>query len=169
MSAPPLPFQWDGEAMVPLRPRLADRYYVVGEVYTLEPLEDRSEASHNHYFAALHDAWLNLRDDLLDQYPTVEALRKRALIKAGYRDERSIVCESPEQAQAVAAFIEPMDRYAVVIVKDNVVWHLTAKSQSKKAMGKTEFEASKKAVLDIVSNLIGVSTDDLRRNAGRAA
>src|SRR3546814_13522277 len=32
----PVRFQWDGESMVPLTPRLADRYYVVGETYRSE-------------------------------------------------------------------------------------------------------------------------------------
>ena len=52
----PVNFRWDGEAMVPLNPRLADRYYVVGETYRLEPREERSPNSHNHYFAAVHEA-----------------------------------------------------------------------------------------------------------------
>ena len=87
--ATPQPFRWSGSAMEPIRPRAADRAYVIGEVYTLDIWEPRSTASHNHEFAWLAEAWRNLPENLADLYPTPEHLRKRALIDAGYYDERS--------------------------------------------------------------------------------
>src|SRR3546814_8478118 len=119
--------------MVPLTPRLADRYYVVGETYSLVPQEDRSAVSHRHYFVSLHDAWTNLPEDAAERFQTSEHLRKWALIRAGYRDERSIVCASKAEAQRLAAFIKPMDDYAVVLVSEAVVKVCTAKSQDRKS------------------------------------
>lgn len=161
----PLAFRWDGEAMRPLNPRGADRQYVVGEVYRLEPKEDRSAASHAHYFAALADAHANLPDDLAERWPTPDALRKYALIRTGFRDERSIVAASKAEARRIAAFIKPMDEFAVVAVHDAAVIVWTAKSQSMRSMGKKAFQESKDAVLSFVAELIGVDVDALNRAA----
>lgn len=160
----PQAFRWDGEAMRPLNPRAADRQYVVEQVYRLEPREDRSAASHGHFFAALADAHANLPDDLAERWPTPEALRKYALIRTGYRDERSIIAASKAEARRVAAFIRPMDEFAVVSVHDAAVIVWTAKSQSMKAMGRKDFNDSKQKVLEFVSELIGVSLDTLTKN-----
>ena len=166
---PPLDFIWDGESHFPERPRLADRYYVVGQKYRLVPHEDRSMRSHRYYFASINEAWKNLPEDLAERFPTSEHLRKFALIKAGFRDERSIVAASKAEAQRVAAFVRPIDEYAVVAVREAVVTIYTAKSQSTRAMGKKVFRESADRVLDIVSAMIGTSTDTLRQNAEKAA
>ena len=165
---PPIGFQWNGEAMVPLRPRLADRHYVVGSTYWLVPHEERSTASHAHYFAAVNEAWQNLSDEQAMRFSTPEHLRKWALIEAGYRDERSIVCSSKAEALRLAAFIKPMDDFAVVTVSDAVVRVYTAHSQSYRAMNRKTFEESKRKVLDKVAGLIGVSAADLHRNTDPA-
>ena len=165
---PPIGFCWDGETMTPTRPRLADKYYVVGETYWLVPHENRSTASHAHYFAAITEAWQNLSDEQAIRFPTAEHLRKWALIEAGYRDERSFVAASKAEAVRLAAFVKPMDEYAVVTVADAVVRAYTAQSQSYRAMNRKIFEESKAKVLAIVAGLIGVTADELRRNADPA-
>lgn len=159
----PQPFRWTGSAMEPLRPRAADRAFVIGEVYTLETVEQRSGPQHRFYFAALAEAWRNLPDALAEEYPDAETLRKKALIRTGYRDERSIVCASKAEARRIAAFIAPMDRYAIVAVSEAVVRVWTAKSQSMRAMGKQEFGESIEAVLAFCAGLIGVAPEDLRK------
>lgn len=170
MSVPvPMDFSWDGEVMKPLHPKLADKQFVVGEVYRFEVLEERSAASHRFYFVSIAEAHKNLSEELTLQHPTPEHLRKWALIKAGYRDERSVVCSSKAEALRMAAFIQPMDEYAVILCKGSAVTVYTAKSQSMKAQGKKDFEASKNAVLDIVAALIGVDRDTLTANAEKAA
>ena len=144
----------------------ADADFVIGEVYRLGVIEERSQASHSHYFACLHDAWLNLPEELGRRFPTVEHLRKQALIRTGYHDERSIVCASEDEAQQVAAFVSPMDDYAFVTVFGNVVTVYTAKSQALRAMGKDVFQASKDAVLSYVADLIGVERGQLEQAHG---
>jgi hypothetical protein len=161
----PLRFQWDGDAMIPLNPRAADRQYVVGEVYNLEHREERSSASHAHYFAMLNECWQNLPDDLAERFPTSEHLRKYALIRTGYRDERSHVCSSKAEALRFAAFVRPMDDYAIVVPSESVVTVYTAKSQSVRAMGKKEFGESKTKVLDFCANLIGVPAENVTEAA----
>lgn len=163
----PLPMTWDGEAMR-VRPsfqRQADAMFCVGEVYTMQPVEERSAASHRHYFSAINEAWMNLPEDMAPRYPTAEALRKAALIRAGYRDERSIVCASKAEALRLASFIRPMDDFAYVTVSEAVVTVYTAKSQSVRAMGKAEFQKSKDDVLTALAQMIGVRTYELHEAA----
>lgn len=168
-AIPPMLFYWDGESLIPKIPRMADRHFVVGETYTLVEHHDRSQATHSHYFASLNEAWKNLREADALRFPTAEHLRKWAMVKAGYADERTIVCVSTEEAARAAAHIRALDGYAVITVSEGVVRVYTAKSQSKAAMGAAEFQKSKQAVLDIVSDLIGVDAANLRQEAGRAA
>lgn len=163
-------YQWDGESMVPLphfRKRCDDEF-VIGETYPLAETADRSLKSHSHYFACVGEAWKNLPELEAEHHPTAEHLRKYALIRCGYADERSIVCASKAEAQRVAAFIKPMDEYAVVVVRDCVVKVFTAQSQSKKAMGAETFQASKQAVLDYLDDLIGVERGETSKHV-RAA
>lgn len=134
----------------------ADAEFVAGQTYRLVEHQERSSATHNHYFASIADAWASIPDELLAEYPSAEHLRKKMLIKCGYADERSIVCASKAEAQRVAAFVRPMDGFAVVIVRDAVVRVYTAQSQSYRAMGKAVFAASKEAVLNAIANLLGV-------------
>ena len=49
-----------------------------------------------------------------------------------------------------------MDDYCVVVPLNCVVHVMTAKSQSMKAMGATEFQKSKEAVLNFIDDLLGV-------------
>ena len=94
----PLAFRWSGEVMTPLYRKAADAAYTVGEVYVLVPHMPRSKASHDHYFACIHDAWLNLPEELADEIPSDEHLRGWGLCKAGYCDKTIIKCASNEDA-----------------------------------------------------------------------
>lgn len=161
----PIIFTWDGEVMKP-QPRfakMADRQYVVGEDYPLAPVSSRSQASHNQYFALIHEAWLNLPEAFSERFPSEDHLRKYALIKAGYRDERTLVCASKAEALRVAAFTKPIDEYALVTVRDAVVTVYTAKSQSAASMGKEDFQASKDAVLGVLAAMLGVEPGQLAK------
>lgn len=150
--------------MVPLRPKLADRDFTIGEAYHLEVVEERSAKSHRHYFASLNEAWQNLPDTALERLPTSEHLRKFALIKTGYHDSKSIVASSKAEAQRLAAFVRPAEEFVIITVEGATVTVFTAKSQSQKAMGKEMFQASKDAVLSYVSDLIGVDRQELEHS-----
>lgn len=156
-----LQYNGEGEFRTPSRywAKEADKQFVVGDHYRLAEHHDRSTASHNQYFAAINEAWESLPDDLLAEYPSPEHLRKKMLVKAGYADERSIVCASKAEALRVSAFVKPMDEYAVVDVREAVVRVYTAQSQKYHAMGKAEFNESKQKVLDQIDKLLGVNRD----------
>jgi hypothetical protein len=157
MSAP-LTFVWDGDTMMPVAScrRAANATFVVGERYRMEVVEERSQRSHSHYFASIHEMWASLPDEKAVHFPTAVHLRKFALIRCGYSDQRQIVCASKAEAQRIAGFIKPMDEYAVVTHHEAVVSVFTAQSQSRKAMGHREFQDSKDRVLDYIAGLLGV-------------
>lgn len=165
----PQRFTWNGQAMVPTMPGVAKRQFVKGESYLLELVGERSYKSHAHYFAALHEGWQNLPHHLLSHFPSAEALRKYLLIKCGYHDVRTVGCASPEEARRMAAFIKPLDEYAIVTTEGVIVQVHTAKSQSMKTMKRKEFQKSKHDVLDALGAMIGVDRRTLDDNAGQAA
>lgn len=154
----PMVFTWNGEAMevLPRFAREADKRFVIGERYALDEIQERSAKSHAHFFASVHEAWANMPETIAAQWATPEHLRKFCLVKAGYHDHRSIVARSRAEAQRLAAFIRPMDDFAIVTVNECVVDVYTAKSQSHRAMGKQEFAKSKEAVLQILDDLLSV-------------
>lgn len=172
MAAAPIVFCWTDEgAMRPLSrfARMADAEFVIGEQYRLAAVEERSMVSHGHFFASLHEAWINLPEAEAERFPSAEHLRKWCLIKAGYFDQRSIVSASKAEALRIAAFIKPLDEFAVVTVSEAVVTVYTAKSQSYRAQGKKEFNASKQAVLEIAWGLVGIKAGEAAQHVGRAA
>lgn len=147
---------------------LADKHYAEGELVRMERHEMVSGASRGHYFAVLKDAHANLPDHWAVQFPSVEALRKFALIKAGYCDQHTFACASKAEAQRLAAFLKPVDEYALVVAKEATVTRYTAKSQSEKAMGKADFQKSKDAVLAIVAEMLGTTQKALADNTGQS-
>jgi len=155
----PIAFVWtDDGVMKPLHPRSADKEYAIGERYVLVPHEERSGASHGHQFAWLREAWLSLPEHLADapHCASPEHLRKWALIRAGYSDSHTITCASKAEALRVAAFIRPIDEFAVVVTQGATVTRFTAKSQSRRAMGAQEFQESKTKIMEVIARLLGV-------------
>lgn len=158
----PVAFIWTDEGVMrPVHPRIADKEYAVSERYMLAPYEQRSTASHNHEFAWLHEAWQSLQEPMAERFPTSEHLRKFALIKAGYCDTATTVCSSKAEAIRIAAFIRPMDEFSIVTTDGPMVIRATAKSQSRRAMGNAVFQQSKAAIMDVIADMIGVTTKEL--------
>lgn len=168
MSAAPITLRYEGDGEFRVLSNYwaarADKEFVVGEVYKMVEHHDRSSASHNHFFAAIANAHGNLPDELLEIYPSTEHLRKKALIRKGYRDEREYVCASKAAALELVRTIRVLDDYAIIEARDNVVRIWTAKSQSVKAMGAKEFQESKQKVLDWLDALLGVEPGSTARS-----
>ena len=168
----PILFVWtDDGVMRPLDrflPR-CDKQFVVGEVYRLGVEEERSMASHRQYFASINEAWKNLPDLLSRRFPTPEKLRKWCLVECGYATEQFMVCRNDVEAARWAALLGKMNEDAIIETKGNTIKVSIAKSQSVRHMNKEEFQASKVAVLDKLAETIGVTTEELTQNAGRAA
>lgn len=162
-------FRWDGEAMRPMRPKLADETFVVGQMYWLEEEQRRSIASERHQFAWLNEAWKQLPESIADLYPSPTHLRKRALIEAGFYHEEIIDAGTAAAALRVAPSFRKLDDFSLVVVRGPLIVRRTAKSQRRHFMDAKEFQDSKSKVMEIVAGLIGVSPDELQREAGKAA
>lgn len=170
----PIKFTWNGEAMVPAKgyAARAERQYAPSETYTLEVREERSSAEHNHYFAAIADAYANLSDAVTERLRTPDHLRKWALIETGWFDETVTDCGSHEVALRMAAFTKVVERdnrqdYCEIIVRGPALVLRLAKSQSRKAMDKEDFRKSKNDILDLLSDMVGVNRTLLERYAER--
>lgn len=156
-------FEWMGDSFRPIHPALADKHFVIGEQYTLSETQDRSDVSHSHYFSCLQYAWINLPEDQVDKFPTVEHLRSRALIACGYHNTRQIVLHDPRDALKMAFHITEDDSHDVVTVIDNIVTIVRATSQNYKSMNRKTFQESKEAVIDYCAAMIGMTSVDLAR------
>ena len=125
--------------------------------------KQRSTASHNRHFAAIHDLWENLPHTHAGApyAASPEAFRKHGLCATGFCDVDTIAFEDKASACAAAPFIAKLARkahgYALTVVRDNLVICTTPHSQSFKSMGKERFHASKAAVLDWGHDLLGVA------------
>lgn len=154
-----------GFDLLPRFQRIADERFVIGQIYTLEEREERSSASHRHFFACVREAWANLPEEYDGRWATDTHLRKWALIQVGYRDEETIVCGSKAEALRLSAMVKRLDDFSVVVVRDAVVTVLRAKSMSQKAMDKATFQKAKDAVLSMLSTMIGTTPAQLERAA----
>lgn len=164
MSQPFL-VRWNGDAFEP-HPRFrrfCDATFVIGELYNLVEEELASDRSRRFFFASVREAWKNLPDELADVYPTDVALRKKALIATGWREERMFVAPSKAEARRLAAFMAPIDTDSVVDVNECVVRIWTARSQKRRAMNKQEFRKSVDDVLGFCAGLIGVEKSELEK------
>ena len=168
----PLTFVWDGQAMKPATSYIAKKaaeQFKPGEKIIFEQVFERSPESHRHFFASVHEAWLNLPEKYRLEYPTSEHLRKRALILSGFHTRQDFVCRDGKEAARTAAVIRSLDEYALVVTEGNVVSRLVAKSQRGNAMRKAEFQESKHKVLEYVWGLCGVDAETGEVNTGKAA
>jgi hypothetical protein len=167
MTAPPIPMQYEGGGLFRALRRavgVAEHHYGAGEVILMAPVEERSEVSHRHEFAWLRAAWASLPEHLADEYPSAEALRKRALIATGWCDVRDYACANRAEAQRLAATLRgELDDYTVVIVREAVVRVCRAKSQAKNKMKAADFQASKTAILEWIAGLLEVQPAALER------
>jgi hypothetical protein len=125
--------------------------------------KQRTQASHNHQFAEIHDLWGNLpiSHASAPYAASAEAFRKHGLIATGHCDVDTISFESQDAAKKAAPFIAKLARkahgYALTVVRGPLVVCSTPHSQSYKAMGKEVFEQSKRDVLNWGHEILGVT------------
>ncbi len=171
MKLQPVVFTWDGDHMIPQTryKRVCDRQFVVGEEYVLQRTEERSMASHSQFMAAIADGFSNLPEGISARFPTSTHLRRWLLIETGWFDEKAFDMLSEQKARELALWVRTEDEYARIHAHGTTVIVRKAKSQSLSAMGKADFEASKRACLDKLEDMIGVPLGSLKKNAGRAA
>lgn len=125
--------------------------------------KQRTQRSHNHQFAEIHDCWANLPASHAGApyAASPECFRKHGLIQSGYCDTDTIDLGTHEAALAAAPVIAKHARaahgYALTVVRGPLVVCSVPHSQSFKAMGREKFYASKQAVLDWAHSVLGVT------------
>jgi len=158
------PFRYEGNGLFrclhPKRIQLQP-----GEVHGWQMAEHRSKSSHDHFFAIVNEAWKSLPEDMADDFPSPEHLRKWSLIKAGFCSETKIVCANNSEAMTLAAKAKTMDKFAIIAIDGKVVTIWTADSQRRDAMGRQLFQEAKERALHVISNLIGTDAATLGRAA----
>lgn len=191
MRIVPVVFVWrdvdviadDGEvtrarAMVPIvrYAKVAARQYGdSGTEHTLEPVTHRDMHRHNHFFAALNEAFKNLPEQIAARWPTSEHFRKWLLIETGWFDEKEWDFEgrgAQKNAERLGLFVRAEAEFARIKTVEVAPgkWKVIvrrAKSQAIPAMKPEEFYQSKKDVLDYASGMIGVRPTELKKQAGR--
>jgi hypothetical protein len=159
-----LPMRYEGNGMFrclhPKRIKLDP-----GEVHGWQMAEHRSKASHDHWFACVNEAWKSLPEDMADDFPSPEHLRKWALIKAGFCSETRVVCANNGEAMTLATKAKAMDRYSLVAIEGKAVTIWTADSQRRDAMGRQAFQEAKERALHFISLLIGTDAATLKEAA----
>ena len=158
-------FRWNGEAMVPLKPKAADKEFVIGQRYWLEEVSERSWTSHQQQFAWIAEAWGNLPESLGETFPTPEHLRKAALIATGWHREMIIEAGNAAAALRVAAYVKARDEFAHVTTRGPTVvvrWARSQRMHGHDRMDKAEFNKSKDDILGWIAALIGVEPERLR-------
>lgn len=158
------PLRYEGDGIFRcLRPKQIT--VPVGEVNGWQMAEYRSSESHRHFFAVINEAWKSLPEDMADDFPSPEHLRKWALIKAGFCSETRIVCANNTEAMTLATKAKAMDKYSVVAIDGKAVTIWTADSQRRDAMGRQQFQEAKELALNFIAQLIGTDPATLKEAA----
>lgn len=159
-----LPMRYEGDGMFRcLHPKRVT--LDVGAVHGWQMAEHRSKSSHDHFFAVINEAWKSLPEDMADDFPSPEHLRKWALIKAGFCSETRIVCANNTEAMTLATRAKAMDKYSIVAIDGKAVTIWTADSQRRDAMGRQQFQEAKERAIHVISNLLGVDATTLKEAA----
>ena len=156
MNIRPVQFLWtDDGVMKPLDrfKRRCDQQYVVGEIYALAPTEEVSQHDRGGLFAAVRKAWENLDHEFDGKFPSIEHLRKWALIEVGYQTQAEYALANEEDAMQLAIAVRKADDYARIARSGSLVVVRTAKSIAAHAIKSAEFKVLKRKVLDLVGSL----------------
>jgi hypothetical protein len=164
-------FVWTAEGtMVPL-PRfrkLCDELFAVHEEYPLIEHHGRNMRQHRAFFASVGDVFDNLAEEYEGIYPSAEHLREWALCQTEFCTVTHEVYETRKDAIQAAKALRRLAPYAVISVVDTTLVTKHAMSQSVRAMGKEVFEASCKAVLDVVAGMARMTPAEARREGERS-
>lgn len=154
---------------IPKYAATASRQFAVDAEYPIAPVEPRSRASHDHYFAALREGYLNLPERFAARFPSEDHLRYWLLIQTNWFHETEIETVSSSEAKKLAMQWRRRDSYAAIKIIGNKVLIRWAMSQNHRSMGKRKFEDSKRDVLELLAQIIGVPLATLTKEAGRSA
>ena len=128
-----------------------------GKNYDVNVVLPTTQKSRGHFFCSLAEAFSNLPEAVRLDIPSVEHLRKRALIHTGWAHKFVIPCSSGKGLKNLWRLMRETDEYVVCIEKpDNVLEVYKARSMSSREMQRTEFQRCKDDVLKYAWGLVGI-------------
>ena len=145
--------------------RLASQQFRPGTEYALIPHQEQSDRERGLYNACIALTWGNLPDVDQRRFPSDAHLRKWCLIREGFADEHSMICDNEAKARSTGALCRKLDAFAVIKIDGPIVTVWTAKSQSKHDMGHDVFHESVTKVLERCAHMLGISVQELTDNA----
>lgn len=149
--------------------RTALRQYEIGSDYLLEEADERSEAAHRQYFAAINAGFANLPEEIAANFSDAEHLRAWCLIECGHYEERVLDVETEKEAKRYAAFMRIEKKHARLKKRGNILVVQYPKSQAYGAMGKAEFTRTSRDVMELIESMIEVPRGRLMKEAGKSA
>jgi hypothetical protein len=165
----PMSFPDTGEismAMVPITryQQTAAQQFDSALVHVLEQSNERNKASHDQYFAAINDHFVNLPEKYDGLFNNVTHFRKYLLVLAG-------ICKTMifPISEIKGRNIRVSDDYSEITVEGDCVIVKTALSQDRRSMNRQEFEDSKRKVLELAESITGISPSVALKNAGQSA
>ncbi len=165
--APPFYFVWTEEGVFkPLTPyigRMCDQHFTVHDQYRMVEQPERSRKSHNEFFATIKDMWASMPEHLEAEFPSPDHFRKYLLCRTGFCDKASYVAGTNAQAVALAAFLKPLDEYAIITISGKVVTMYRAHSQAFDAMAGPDFQKAKTAIYDMASIVLATPAPKKKR------
>jgi hypothetical protein len=168
----PVRYVYIGNGTMVALPRfhnLCAAQFAVDEEYDLDLVQGRSRASHNHYFAAVAEGYLNLAEEYAQEFHSEDHLRYWCLCKTGYCTTTKWVLNTAEDARKMLQALKQENADTIVGVSGNICTVYHPASQSRPAMNKEQFEESKRAVLDLIASMARTTRKELEKNAGRSA
>jgi hypothetical protein len=141
----------------------AAKQFVAGQRYYMAEDLEASSKSKRFFFAAIRQLWQNLPDDLHREYPTVEHLRKKLMLRLGFFKQRSFPCASRQEALQLRTWLREKDEYAILIVDGAVLIETTAESIT--AMTKARFKEMSDAMIGWLCDRTGIPVESLKREA----
>jgi hypothetical protein len=174
----PITFMWDDVEGV-MRPiqrhmREAKRRFKDKNWYPMKVQHNQSDESRRHFFAVLRIAADTMSEGAEQRLGVVgmepkakaEWLRQWALVETGWFMPRSIPCETEGELQSMKGRVGG-GGYAA-ITRDGLTLHVKKpRSQAMTSMNGTDFELSKRDVLEKLSDELGVKVAELGREAQR--
>jgi hypothetical protein len=145
------------------------RQFEVGEAYEFTPKPQRSVAAHRYFMTIINEAWHNLPEHLVQRFPTVDRLRYACLVKCGFADEKILVLKTAHDAVRGLELLTELYENVVAENDGNILRIWTAHSQKFENMDGEVFLKTMQPVFDMLSDMLGVSVTELKKNAGRAA
>lgn len=169
--------RWQGDVFEPLPSEQAhcNDTFTVGAIYKFEPVYPRSMNSHRHMFAFIREGYDQLPEEWAQQFENAEHLRAWLLIMERYANVEEFQFDTPRDMETSFHLAQKLARleksYAIIRKRPAELRYfvITPKSMSQRNMPPAEFREAKNKLLARLSSMIGITPEELRDNAGRAA